>query len=56
MMIKNVFDSLVATMEHEKLAGLDLGKHSSEYYYANCVSEKNQECLACGTAGNLGTT
>ncbi|SEJ77519.1 hypothetical protein SAMN05660742_116110 [Propionispira arboris] len=35
MMIKNVFDSLVATMEHENLAGLDLGKHSSEYYYAN---------------------
>jgi hypothetical protein len=22
-------------MEHEKLAGLDLGKQSSEYYYAN---------------------
>ena len=35
MMIKNVFDSLVATMEHENLAGLDLGKYSSEYYYAN---------------------
>ena len=35
MMMKNVFDSLAATMEHENLTGLDLGKQSSEYYYAN---------------------
>ena len=35
MMMKNVFDSLAATMEYENLAGLDLGKHSSEYYHAS---------------------
>jgi len=35
MMIKNVFDSLAATMEHESLVDLDLGKYSSEYYHAN---------------------
>jgi hypothetical protein len=35
MMIKSVFDSLAATMEHESLVGLDLGKHSSEYYHAS---------------------
>lgn len=35
MMIKSVFDSLSATMEHESLVGLDLRKHSSEYYHAN---------------------
>jgi uncharacterized protein (DUF2164 family) len=34
-MIKSVFDSLTATMEHENLVGLDLAKHSSEYYHAN---------------------
>ena len=35
MMIKSVFDSLAATMEHESLVGLDLAKHSSEYYHAS---------------------
>jgi hypothetical protein len=35
MMIKSVFDSLAATMEHESLVGLDLGKRSSEYYHAS---------------------
>jgi len=34
-MIKSVFDSLAATMEHENLVSLDLAKHSSEYYHAN---------------------
>jgi uncharacterized protein (DUF2164 family) len=34
-MIKSVFDSLAGTMEHENLVGLDLAKHSSEYYHAN---------------------
>ncbi|MDF2523974.1 MAG: hypothetical protein K0R31_1615 [Clostridiales bacterium] len=34
-MIKSVFDSLAAMMEHENLVGLHLEKHSSEYYHAN---------------------
>ena len=41
IMIKSVFDSLAATMEHEKLVDLHLEKHSSEYYHAN---EKVLEC------------
>ena len=41
MMIKSVFDSLAATMEHESLVGLDIAKHSSEYYHAS------EKVLAC---------
>ena len=35
MMMKNVFDSLAATKEHENLVGLDLRKYSSEYFHAS---------------------